>query len=618
MRRLTRAKATRACLACLGLCVTEMEGLVRCVESKEGTEGWVKACSAFAHVFRVEGGEKCAEAGFQGSDKRRVIPAMIETLRALISGDTPDWKSVRPIAASLRLLTPVSKDIDALFSNRAVEAVSAVVRAGAVALASDDASDDATEAIKSSLAVLVNSHVLNRATMNAICETSLDAPALVRLVATARARKPTVYFYAMRTLFFVVLVPKIALRLVEPASEAKESERSRPLYPMLVDHLCFFLKPQLLTDQARETERKLAIEILKVCFNLGYSPRVPRLGSKLSTQDRERLSDALSSAMALGVDPDPFGDRAAEDELDAEAAAILAVADTAAANDESKSLVLQGDERLEGSFRRKMEDLKKAESGGSAAGAAGAATRKLTKEDEEEWNKALKRIESKKKASIPSPKPRERKQKGPDYSLFGVKCQIVNFFVTSDVGVSLRLRADVFQGLAEVLDACAKKDPERPQNSVLPILTVLTKLCKTSAGCRAHLKRFVFGKDARASGSGAAAGGGKGKKDKNMSAPPGVNIRTMRDENGKLDLRSILTKHICTFMMSLKALLSEFLFILAGEDSNEYIRLVGFGAAVGLLADKGLPGFEHVASQALSLDDLVKAKRARDKNSGAK
>ena len=46
--------------------------------------------------------------------------------------------------------------------------------------------------------------------------------------------------------------------------------------------------------------------------------------------------------------------------------------------------------------------------------------------------------------------------------------------------------------------------------------------------------------------------------------------------------------------------------------ASEFIRLCGFGNAIGLLAEKGLPGFTGLTQQAVSLDALM---AARENNS---
>jgi len=172
-----------------------------------------------------------------------------------------------------------------------------------------------------------------------------------------------------------------------------------------------------------------------------------------------------------------------------------------------------------------------------------------------------------------------------------------------------RATPQVMEGLGQILDIQVKINPNSPSDHALPILTVLLKRCQTSADARAHMKRFIFGKDAtRPHGY---------TSSKDMRPPSSVNLKTMKDEDGNWDLRSILTKHICSFNMGLKKCISELIFVLCGENSGEYIRLCGFGSAAGLLADKGLPGWEKMSEKAYSLDELVeqhkKAKKEKEK-----
>lgn len=52
-------------------------------------------------------------------------------------------------------------------------------------------------------------------------------------------------------------------------------------------------------------------------------------------------------------------------------------------------------------------------------------------------------------------------------------------------------------------------------------------------------------------------------------------------------------------------LLQELMWSIAYENTDEYIRLCGFGRAIGLLANKGLPGFAGFAQQGLDLSSLI-------------
>jgi len=72
-----------------------------------------------------------------------------------------------------------------------------------------------------------------------------------------------------------------------------------------------------------------------------------------------------------------------------------------------------------------------------------------------------------------------------------------------------------------------------------------------------------------------------------------------------LSLRALLLPHCTTIKYRIKRCVGELLFTLCDEQSNEFIRLCGFGNAIGLLAEKGLPGFTGLTQQALSLDDLI-------------
>jgi hypothetical protein len=57
---------------------------------------------------------------------------------------------------------------------------------------------------------------------------------------------------------------------------------------------------------------------------------------------------------------------------------------------------------------------------------------------------------------------------------------------------------------------------------------------------------------------------------------------------------------------TLKFAASEFFYALAQHDSTEYIRLVGFGSAAGLLAEKGMPGFSFLGAKAVEKPEDLK------------
>lgn len=144
---------------------------------------------------------------------------------------------------------------------------------------------------------------------------------------------------------------------------------------------------------------------------------------------------------------------------------------------------------------------------------------------------------------------------------------------------------------------------------ITPILMCLNNLVKEGAFARSYLKMRVFGDLADPCHQ-------PPDLDESNLSQAEVNKRKMEPKGPKLDhpeevgtMRALLIKHVTSFNYNVKSSVSEFLYSLCKEDSNEYLRLVGFGAGVGLLADKGMPGFGHFTQNAISLDDLMKAKK---------
>ena len=51
---------------------------------------------------------------------------------------------------------------------------------------------------------------------------------------------------------------------------------------------------------------------------------------------------------------------------------------------------------------------------------------------------------------------------------------------------------------------------------------------------------------------------------------------------------------------------------ISNPTANEYIRLVGFGNAAGLLAEKGFGGLMGLKQNAIDIDDLMKMKAKQE------
>jgi len=156
------------------------------------------------------------------------------------------------------------------------------------------------------------------------------------------------------------------------------------------------------------------------------------------------------------------------------------------------------------------------------------------------------------------------------------------------------------QGLATLLDyqayASTLVSKTAREQVLVPILSSLTGVVKESPDAKLYFKKYIFGDLYKA------------KDDQEKSAE---NLG-MESEGPKLDteagtLREILLRCIISLQMTLKMVVSEFLYELADQDTHEYIRLTGFGNAVGLLAEKGLPGFAGLKQQAHNLEDVLKS-----------
>jgi hypothetical protein len=154
-----------------------------------------------------------------------------------------------------------------------------------------------------------------------------------------------------------------------------------------------------------------------------------------------------------------------------------------------------------------------------------------------------------------------------------------------------------------VLAGSNKKDGEL---LLAPILSALSPLVKTSAILRAHAKRCIFLD--LASPPKTVDGKPYKKADgSNYAMTPAGAVSEKITDPDPLSLKSLILQWIITLNFNLKQNVSEFLYRVCAEDTSEYIRLLGFGNAVGLLAEKGLPGFGMLKQQSVNMDELLKS-----------
>eukprot|EP01083_Nonionella_stella_P084217 233087_1 len=162
----------------------------------------------------------------------------------------------------------------------------------------------------------------------------------------------------------------------------------------------------------------------------------------------------------------------------------------------------------------------------------------------------------------------------------------------------------VLEGLGELLEFQAKRKGS-PETQLAPLLLLLTGLCKGSKESMTYFRHLIWGPkcDEKKPESESSS-----SKDPPMEAPK---------SDYESELRDKLIEHITTYQMTLKTTVSDFLFALCYDESPEYILRVGFGNAVGLMAEKGFPGFENISQRAIGLDELVAMKKKAEEKDGS-
>lgn len=142
---------------------------------------------------------------------------------------------------------------------------------------------------------------------------------------------------------------------------------------------------------------------------------------------------------------------------------------------------------------------------------------------------------------------------------------------------------------------------EAPLAYLGPVILTITAVAKTSPAAKYYFKRRIFKEWAHVNA--------ESTKISNLGMAPVGSVTERIVDLDPYSLKSRLIRHITTLDFRLKQLVSEMIYELCSEDATDYIRLTGMGNAVGLLAEKGLPGFSKLKEQAYSIDDLIKNKK---------
>lgn len=198
----------------------------------------------------------------------------------------------------------------------------------------------------------------------------------------------------------------------------------------------------------------------------------------------------------------------------------------------------------------------------------------------------------------------------PSPSLHAIKLNLFNLWLYApDVTYDMLTDEKAMHGAVELLEAQCRFE-KNEEGSLVPLLTVFNKASQANVKVRKGFKEAIFRELANPPDRDDEDEEEK-KKEPSVEAPKG------KDDETNVIKRKLLSC-MTSFHFSVKVVVSEFLFNLCGQDSGEFIRLTGFGNAVGLLAEKGLPGFAMLKSQSIDLDKLVEAKKQRMRESGYK
>ncbi|GAB5363586.1 hypothetical protein AAMO2058_000896300 [Amorphochlora amoebiformis] len=462
-----------------------MEDLLRAAGSEStGKKEWLEAFQAFKTEFQNVGKPN----KFEKKDKDVVIPAILKHISSEMK-EKPDWTYLGQGIECLKIMTREMKGLEKLTSAETVKLLMRVLHDKPEFL-------DEVKAAEHSYAVLVNTFCVDRLKMNSIMEKHAEIVRLMRNLDWHQKKghmRP--YYYLLRIFFYMALVDSVATRIITPA-EGDEG-KFQSIFKLIARHLIAQANPPKLVGEKNKMNRLCVMELLRTAFNLNYNPKNPKFQDSLDKATKTALQNKLGDIIAIGAEEDPFGERAAEAEFEAEAAKILAIADAQGSNEE-KAFLLVEDKSIVDDVKIQMKNIKK----GNEKVKVRAVEKKneektaeIGENEEKEWDDALKRVEKGEKA----PRVRRPEKKKPPRDLDSenaLKLQVINLFIMPGASELLPMsRPEVIQGLAQILDAQAKIDPHYCAEYLLPILSVLLTVCKKSAEARAHMKRFIYRDD---------------------------------------------------------------------------------------------------------------------------
>ena len=139
------------------------------------------------------------------------------------------------------------------------------------------------------------------------------------------------------------------------------------------------------------------------------------------------------------------------------------------------------------------------------------------------------------------------------------------------------------------------------QQNICPLLMFLKHVVGYNVKVRAVMKKYIFHDNADI-------------PDDDLDDDDLINPAQNNDNNNpNKKLKDMLLKYCCHINYSIKRTIGEFFFALSGDDTKEMVRVCGLGNAIGVLVDKGLPGFAGIADKnSIDIEELARLKRKKD------
>ena len=123
-----------------------------------------------------------------------------------------------------------------------------------------------------------------------------------------------------------------------------------------------------------------------------------------------------------------------------------------------------------------------------------------------------------------------------------------------------------------------------------------------------YFKKYIFKKDADRNDS-----SDSDNNDDNNNGKPDIKSKLDKVPKNGTTLRNLFIGYMTSVSYSVKTAMGEFFIQVCDNSPDEMIRLVGFGAGIGHLVNKGVPGFSQMANQGVNLEQMAALKRKREK-----